>query len=110
MTFSRSRAFVYVRSSDSNSVLASLSRLHRRWDFQRKDVALTDYRPVSGHEVRALYWRAADPETGWMAMALEDLQNVFETAYALSKQLQAVPVVASRAYQHGDWELKGYIG
>ncbi len=110
MTFSRSRAFVYVRSSDSNSVLASLSRLHRRWDFQRKDVALTDYRPVSGHEVRALYWRAADPETGWMAMALEDLQNVFETAYALSKQLEAVPVVASRAYQHGDWELKGYIG
>ena len=110
MTFSRSRAFVYVRASDSNRVLASLSRLLGRWEFQRTDVALTDYRPVSGHEVCALYWRPADPETGWMALALEDLQNVFETAYALSKQLESIPVVASRTYQYGDWEIKGYIG
>ena len=110
MTFSRSRAFVYVRGTDEPAVLAGLSRLMRRWDFVRQDVRLDDYRSVSGHEIRALYSQSSSEESGWTTLAVEDLQNALETAYALSKTLENSPVIVSRAYQYGDWQLKGYVG
>jgi len=101
---------VYVRWTDESAVLAGLSRLMRRWDFIRQDVRLDDYRAVSGHEIRALYIHSPPEGSGWMTLAVEDLQNVLETAYSLSKALEDVPVIVSRAYQYGDWELKGYVG
>ncbi len=110
MTFSRSRAFVYVRGTDESAVLAGLSRLMRRWDFVRQDVRLDDYGAVSGHEVRALYSYSSPEGAGWTTLAVEDLQNALETAYQLSKMLENAPVIVSRAYQYGDWELKGYVG
>jgi len=101
---------VYVRVNDGSVALTALSGLLRRWDFVRKDVVLDDYQALSGHEVRALYRRDPAANEQWTTLAIEDLQNAMEIAYGLSKSMGDVPVIVSRAYQYGDWELKGYLG
>lgn len=106
--FSRSRALILVRTADAGAVLAALGAYLRKWDFRPRDALPPGYRGAAGQEVRELYWRPADATCPWTVLAIADLQNALHTAYALATALPKLPVLVSRAYRGGDWQLKVY--
>jgi hypothetical protein len=107
---SRSRAFIYIRTDDQHAVLSHLERYLRGWDFRSWERLPDGYVGRSGTELRELYVRGAQPDSPWVVLAVEDLQNVLQVAYALSSGLGTTPVLASRRFTYGDWHLKAYLG
>ena len=104
--FERSRAFLFVKDSAA-TVLTRLGRHLARWGFAPLDRLPAGYRPGS-QEVRQLWWRGPSEACAWTCLAIADIENTFSTAYALARSAPEVPVLASRAYVGGTWQLKAY--
>lgn len=105
----RSRAMVFARTSDARAVVAALGAWLRKWDFVARDDLPAGHGGVSGEEVRELFWHPADARSPWTALAVEDLQNAFFAGYALARALPKVPVLATRDYGYGEWQVKAYL-
>lgn len=104
--FDRSRAHVFVRTADSRAVVTALDRWFRRWDYRRRAEPVPSGYPADRHqEVREWFVRVVGP---WTVLAPEDVAEVLAIAYAVHKADPDTPVIASRAYKGGDWDLKAY--
>ena len=98
---------ISARTVDSAFVISALDAELRRWRFERCD---EQHLPQGLTELRKLYWRGPDDTCPWTTLLVSDIQNVFETAYCLSKSLANIPVVASRTYSYELWQFKAYLG
>jgi len=103
--FDRSRAHFFVRTANADEALAAVNKIHRKWDFRRQAEVPPRLVGAASDRLRQLYYKVSG---GWTAFAIDDLENVFDTAYRAAKLLPHAAVLASRAYKFGDWHLKLY--
>jgi hypothetical protein len=102
-----SHALIAARTANATSVMNALDYELSRWRFERCDQLC----PGPGSlELRQLFWCESDEICPWTTLLISDIQNVFETAYCLSKALQNTAVVASRSYSYELWQFKAYLG
>ncbi len=109
-----SRGQIVVRTTDLSLVLGAIDRDLGRFRLRRREVSL-DAPPLGSP-------RRLDPPAGpdavWFAFSVssgvtwvlpEDLQSLFKVAWGIHGALHTVPVVGSRQFAHGTFEVKGYL-
>ena len=83
-----------------------MDRWFRRWDYRRKDDIPPGHPGDRAQEIREFYIAARGE---WTLLAVEDPAEVLNIAYsAVHRAFEEVPLIVSRAYKHGDWNLKAY--
>ncbi len=103
--FTRSRAHIFVRTADERAVISALDRWFRTWKYRRRDSIPAGCPGGRHEEVREWY---VCSRGGWTILAPEDISEALKIAYAIHKADPKAPAVVSRAYKHGDWQLKAY--
>ncbi len=105
--FTRSRAHVFWRRPDPRAAVVALDRWFRKWGYRRRPGGLPAGIPVDRRqEVREWF---VTTRGEWTVLCPEDVSEVLRIAYeAVHAAAPDVPVVVSRAYKYGDWNLKAY--
>lgn len=98
-----------VRTTDVSAVVAAVDSDLRRFRFRRLgpsvDLGPKDALGARGAEVREAVLIALET---WTAVVVEDVEGVFGAAYSVHTALR-LPVVASRAFKFGAWQMKAYV-
>ncbi len=108
-----SRGQIVIRTTDLSLVFGAIDRDLGRFRLRRREVALE-----SGPGARPHLDPPAGPDAVWFAFRVgqgvtwvlpEDLQGLFKAAWSIHGALGTVPVIASRQFAYGAFEVKGYV-
>lgn len=111
---SGSRGQIAIRTSDLSLVLGAIDRDLGRFRLRRREVALEATSSGTSRRLEP----PPGPDAVWFAFSVnqgvtwvlpDDLQSLFKVAWAIHGALATVPVVASRQFAFGAFEVKGYV-